>query len=289
MTDAGRRTFSRGEWAALGAGVPPRTVPQSDTAPIPPDEVADIYVPLAELIELALARHPGATFLFGVTGSVAVGKSATARAVEAVLRAGPGRPSVDVLSTDAFLFPNRVLDARGLTERKGFPDTYDWEQLGTALSALRSGAPEVSVPVYSHRRYDIVPGGLQRIARPDVLLIEGLIVLQDPPGELPASVAGVADQLDGSLYVDAAEADLARWFRQRVLAMREGTGAGQSDFARWLGSLSLAETLDVADHAWTTINLVNLRRHVAPTRDRASVVLTKGADHRVGQVELAPR
>jgi type I pantothenate kinase len=272
--------------------------------PVAADEVLAVYLPLARWIEDRLTRRrrpapgpgngsPPVTAVVGITGSVAAGKTTTARVLSGLLRRGPGRPTVDLLATDGFLFPNRVLERRGLLGRKGFPETYDHRALVAALTAVRSGQAEVAVPVYSHARYDIVPGEVQWIRRPDLLVVEGLTVLQGPPGG--GSVAGVdgpaeigAERLvDLAVYVDADEDSLLQWHTERLLALRSGgagDGAGPADFLGWLTSLSDAEVTQLAASSWSEINLVNLRDHVAPTRSRADVILEKDRDHRVRRV-----
>jgi type I pantothenate kinase len=195
-----------------------------------------------------------------------------------LLRRGPAHRTVDLLTTDGFLYPNRILEQRGLLDRKGFPETYDDHALTAALDAVRAGQPEVGVPVYSHESYDIVPGQVQWIRRPDLLVVEGLTVLQGALGAGPL--------VDLAIYVDADEASVARWHTERLLALRSDVDAEPSDFQRWFTSLSEVEAHQVAASSWSEINLVNLRQHVAPTRGQADVILEKDADHRVHRVLL---
>ncbi len=230
------------------------------------------------------SRRVARTTVIGITGSVAAGKSTIARELVRLLGRGPGRPAVDLLTTDGFLFPNRTLEERGLLARKGFPETYDHPALIAALEAVRSGRPEVGVPVYSHQTYDIVPGAVQWIRAPDLLVVEGLTVLQGGPGgggEVGPAPEGL---IDLALYVDAAEEDLSRWLTDRLLALRASGAGASSDFLRWLSTLTVSETRQLAASAWTEVNLVNLREHVAPTRGRADLILEKGADHRVRRI-----
>jgi type I pantothenate kinase len=272
---------------------------------VPPDEVAEVYVPLGRLLGVvASARRAGVRtmaelldlgagvppFVVGVAGSVAVGKSTVAAVVQALLARQPGLRPVEVLSTDAFLYPNAELAARGLSERKGFPETYRWAALLSALAAIRSGVEEVEVPVYSHRDYDIVPGRRHRIGRPGALIVEGLNVLQVGPGRgdpdegtLPRT-ALASDFFDWSIYVDAAEEDIAGWHRRRLLELHRAGAEGTGGFLGWFCSLSEPEAEAVAEGAWSGINAVNLREHIAPTRARADMILHKDADHRVGDV-----
>jgi type I pantothenate kinase len=224
-------------------------------------------------------------FIIGIAGGVAVGKSTAARMIRALLSRAPGCPAVELLGTDAFLFPNRVLEERGLTERKGFPETYDRPALLETLSSIRSGAPEVNVPVYSHEAYDVLSDRGRVISRPDVVIVEGLNVLQTGPAG-PGGQAEVSDFIDVALYVDAAEEHAAGWHEERLLEMRSTAGTDRGAFLDWFSSLSEQEARNVAHLAWSEINLVNMRQHVAPTRARAHLILGKDGQHRVGQVQV---
>ena len=293
--DAGFEAFPREQWiargrsSAIGSGPGPEAARSvAGGAPVDVDEVLDVYLPLACWIEerLEAGRPPrgeqgdvrSPTSVIGITGSVAAGKTTTARVLTGLLRRGPAPGPVDLLTTDGFLYPNRILEQRGLLDRKGFPETYDHRALTDALDAVRSGRSEVAVPVYSHERYDIVPDQVQWIRRPRLLVVEGLTVLQ--------RAAGGGALVDLAVYVDADEASVAEWHTRRLLALRSDPGVEPSEFQRWFCSLSDAEARHVASSSWSEINLVNLREHVAPTRDRADVILEKGADHRVRRVLL---
>jgi type I pantothenate kinase len=303
--DVGFETFTRRQWAGFGGLVEPgRSSSQMEevarrAGPISPEEVADVYLPLSQFLtvlrESKRARRAQVgrfldsegqptPFMVGITGSVAVGKSTTARVLKDLLECGPGHPTVDLLSTDSFLYPNRVLEGRGLMDRKGFPETYDRAGLIGALAAIRSGRPDVAVPVYSHRSYDIVPDEHALIRHPDLVIVEGLNVLQVASEAPPYGQVTVSDFLDTSIYVDAAEEAIARWFRQRLLGLRSSGTEDPGAFLRWFSSLSDQEASDVADETWSGINLVNLRENVAPTRLRAQVILVKGGDQQVSQV-----
>lgn len=303
---SGFRTYSRAQWAALGAardgGPEPGPVGGDDPAvPLPADELDEVYRPLARLLAMKAAGRPdpahrraacsgsgpAAPFVVGVTGGVAAGKTTVARRIQTLLRCHPALGPVEILSTDSFLLPNDRLAALGLGARKGFPESYDRPRLLAVLAAVRSGEPVVEVPVYSHRDYDILPGRTQAITRPGVLVVEGLDVLQ--AGPVTSGAAGgsrVSDFLDWSIYVDAAEADLARWHRQRLLDIHRAGSGGAAGFLGWFCSLSEDEAGAVAEEAWRGINSVNLRRHIAPTRVRASMILHKGPGHRVSHIRV---
>jgi type I pantothenate kinase len=304
--DAGFEVFTRGRWAALARrsvnALSDMEVHQLAATgdPISVDEVVDVYLPLAELLALiADARHHAqqrigtflgenrgrVPFIVGIAGGVAVGKSTTARLLQTLLGNGDERPSVELLTTDGFLFPNATLEARGIMSRKGFPESYDQRRLIEALAAIRAGAAEVATPVYSHLSYDIVPDELQIIRRPDILIVEGLNVLQvSTRGVSPAPVV-VSDFFDVSIYVDAAEMDVAGWYAERLLTLRSVLNEPRSFFHR-IASLSDEEVLTLAQQVWDQVNVVNLRENIAPTRGRAHLILEKGSDHLVRRVLL---
>ena len=268
--------------------------------PTDQDDVREVYHPLTELIT-GFARGvdqvwrgwdaylrldvPTPPFVLGVTGSVAVGKTTVSRLLAELLRRSPGRPKVALVTTDSFLLPNAVLESRGLLDRKGFPQTYDTDALLRFVMAIKSGASEVACPVYSHVSYDIVPDESIRIARPDILVLEGLNVLQPPvdPAELAMSVA---DFVDFSVYVDAAEDDIERWFIQRFLTLRGSAFTDPDSFFRQYAVLGDDEAIALAHDVWRDINGPNLREHIIPTRGRASVVLRKDANHVIETVRI---
>jgi type I pantothenate kinase len=309
--------FSRAEWARLSDATPlPLTEPQVREVVGPNermslDEVADVYQPLSRLLNLYVAatqrlHEATATFLgaatprvpyvVGVAGSVAVGKSATSRVLQALLARWPSHPQVDLITTDGFLLPRAELEARGLMERKGFPESYDQRRLVRFMADLKSGAPEVTAPVYSHLAYDIVPGEHQVVRQPDIVIVEGLNVLQtgSGPASRSARAAGsvkplpmfVSDFFDFSIYVDANEADIEQWYVERFLTLRDTVFRNPSSYFHRYATLTPEEAAATARTIWRSINLANLRQNVLPTRERAHLILEKGRDHAVRRVRL---
>jgi type I pantothenate kinase len=268
--------------------------------PISLNEVADIYLPLSRLLSFHVAAvqelhasvggfltrpTPKVPYIIGIAGSVAVGKSTAARVLQALLTRWPGHPRVDLVTTDGFLFPNRVLRRRGIMHRKGFPESYDLRRLVRFLSEVKSGKALVSAPVYSHLTYDIVPGKRLVVRRPDILILEGLTVLHtgtSSPGRGPQVF--VSDFFDFSLYIDADERHVRRWFVERFLTFRETAFRDPRSYFRRFADLSAAEARRFALEVWREINGRNLRENVLPTRSRADLILRKGPDHRVQRV-----
>lgn len=266
-------------------------------------EVEQVYLPISRLLsfyEQATARlHQVTTdflderaartpFLIGVAGSVAVGKSTTARILAELIRRWDTRPSVDLVTTDGFLYPNAVLERRALMGRKGFPESYDRRALLRFVSEVKAGRTEVRAPVYSHLVYDIVPAEQIVVRRPDVLIVEGLNVLQPPRPHPNGRGPGLAvsDFFDFSVYVDAHVGDIKRWYVERFLSLRQTAFADpESHFHRY-ASLSDEAAVDVAVDIWDSINAPNLIENILPTRSRATLVLLKGPDHKVDRVRL---
>jgi type I pantothenate kinase len=298
------REIGRADWARLAAGV---TQPLSETEVVQIRglgdrldlaEVREVYLPLSRLLSLyaKATKRLGADtsaflgetdvttpFVVAVAGSVAVGKSTIARLLRELMSRWSDTPRVELVTTDGFLLPNAELERRGIMDRKGFPESYDRRGLVEFLTAVKSGEPEVKAPVYSHVRYDIIPDAHITVRRPDVVIVEGLNVLQPPPS--PNDVA-VSDLFDFSVYVDADAAHIAQWYVDRFLALRQSAFANPTSFFRVFAELSDDEAIDRAMRFWNEINLPNLEENVLPTRHRASLVLRKGADHKVESVLL---
>lgn len=304
------RSFTRDEWAALREGEP--MVLEMDEVDrlrslndrLSMEEVEAIYLPLSRLLSMyveatqglfeATKRFLGSNgakvpFVIGVAGSVAVGKSTTSRVLQALLSRWPNTPKVDLITTDGFLLPNAVLEAEKLMNRKGFPESYDVKALLAFLGNVKAGHEHVEAPVYSHLTYDVVPGETVSVDQPDILIVEGLNVLQarqPSPSEADRSVPFVSDFFDFSVYIDADEATLALWYVQRFMRLRETAFKDPKSYFHRYSKLTDEEAEAVAMHIWNGINLPNLRDNVRPTRARADLILTKGDRHAIERVDL---
>jgi type I pantothenate kinase len=302
------RTFSRAEWARLRADTPmtlePNELEQLSglIEELSVDEVEEIYLPLSRLLNLYVAasqRLHAVTstflgradckvpFIIGVGGSVAVGKSTTARVLKALLARWPDHPRVDQITTDGFLLPNMELERRKLMERKGFPESFDTARLLNFLNDVKSGKERVEAPVYSHFHYDILPAQKQVIERPDILIVEGLNVLQ--AARLPRdgeAIPFVSDFFDFSIYIDAEPEVIQDWYVTRFMRLRSTAFRDPAAYFHRYASLSHDNALARALDIWRTINLKNLEENILPTRQRARLILRKAADHRVHSVSL---
>lgn len=303
------RFFTARKWATFRADTP-LTLTEEEVQrlgslndPIDLNEVRRIYLSMSRLLSahvetsqalFTLRKRFFATddavktpFIIGIAGSVAVGKSTTARILKELLRRWPSSPQVDLVTTDGFLYPNAVLRERNLMERKGFPESYDVGALLRFLSAIKSGRASVRAPVYSHLTYDVMPGEFVTIDRPDILIFEGLNVLQ--PRELPRDgkfVPFVSDFFDFSIYIDADEVLIHKWYINRFMKLRETAFRNPASFFHRYSQLSDEAARSIAEGLWANINLKNLRENILPTRPRADLILRKGPDHLVEEVAL---
>lgn len=304
--------FDRAAWARLGEATPlPLTAGELDRVrslgdAVDLDEVREVYLPLSRLLTLHVqeggrlyrayrtflgAQHSKAQtvrtpFVIGVAGSVSVGKSTTARLLKLLLARWPQHPRVELVTTDGFLHPNAELTRRDLMSRKGFPESYDRRALLRFVTEVKAGRAEVTAPVYSHLVYDIVPEQRLTVHRPDILLLEGLNVLQPASSLAGRAALAVSDFIDFSVYVDAATDDIRRWYVERFLRLRETAFRDPDSYFRRYALLDEQEAVARAESIWAEINGPNLAQNILPTRGRASLVLRKGPDHNVTGVRL---
>ncbi len=300
-------SFTRQQWSELRNSVP-MTLSEEDLTELQGvnesltmEEVEEIYLPLARLLNLYVAarqsrntvlnnflnnQESAPPFIIGIAGSVAVGKSTTARLLKALLSRWENHPKVELVTTDGFLYPKHVLSERGIMRRKGFPESYDIKRLVEFVSDVKAGKPNLKVPVYSHITYDITDE-VKEVDRPDVLIIEGLNVLQsgmDYPHD-PHRVF-VSDFLDFSLYVDANSDVIESWYVERFLKFRQGAFTRPGSYFSHYTKLNEKEAIEKAHDIWQTINGINLHQNILPTKGRAQLILKKGSDHKVEEILL---
>jgi type I pantothenate kinase len=300
--------YLREDWARLRADMPmPLTEAELDnlaslTERVSSQEVVEIYLPLSRLLNLYVEATQGLhgaaerflrkgdgkmPFILGLAGSVAAGKSTTARVLKALLARWPSHPRVELVPTDGFLFPNAVLEARDMMNRKGFPESYDLPRLLNFLADVKSGKEKVDAPVYSHLIYDVLPDQKLVIERPDIVIVEGLNVLQ--PAKLPQdgeAIPFVSDFFDFSIYIDADAELVEAWYVERFLRLRQTAFRDPASYFHRYATLSEEEARETALSIWRSINLVNLTENILPTRQRADLILRKGTDHAVETVAL---
>lgn len=302
------RTFSRGEWAKLRNGVQ-LTLTEEELVRlsglierISQDEVTEIYLPVSKLVNYyvraAQLLHSATSkffnrgeakmpFIIGIAGSVAVGKSTSARVLRELLARWSAHQRVDLVPTDGFLWPNAELERRGIMHRKGFPESFDQARLLEFVADVKAGRSHVEAPVYSHFSYDIVPGEKIVVDRPDILIVEGLNVLQ--PAKLPKhgeAVPFVSDFFDFSIYIDADPALIEKWYVARFLRLWRTAFRDKDAYFYRYSKLSQEQAIAQALKLWRTINLVNLKKNILPTRQRANLILSKAEAHRVETVSL---
>lgn len=303
------RFFTAAQWAKFRADTP-LTLTEDEIGrlrslndPVDLEEVKRIYLALSRLLSahvesMQMLFHQRALFLnvpdarktpfiIGVAGSVSVGKSTTARVLKELLQRWPSSPKVDLVTTDGFLYPNETLRQRNLMDRKGFPESYDVGALLRFLSSIKSGQRDVPAPVYSHLVYDVVPDQFVTVDAPDILIFEGINVLQ--PGKLPLDgkiVPFLSDFFDFSIYIDADEDLIHDWYIMRFMRLRETAFRDPHSFFHRYSQLSDDAARAIAEGIWTNINLKNLRENIIPTRPRADLILRKGADHLIKEVAL---
>lgn len=269
--------------------------------PLTMQEIEDIYFPLSHLLRMHIDcyhqlhqranaffnnKYKRLPFIIGIAGSVAAGKSTTARVLQKVLSLGPGNPKVDLVTTDGFLRPNAYLEAKGILNRKGFPESYDTRRLLSFLSDIKSGKDVVSAPVYSHLTYDIIPNELQQVAHPDILIVEGVNVLQVNVQAKRGPRVFVSDFFDYAIYVDADPKNLLQWYIQRFEWLRKTAFQKPASYFHKYADLDENQSINKATAIWEEINKPNLVKNILPTRFRADLILEKGSHHFIKSIKI---
>lgn len=308
MPDSPYLEFTRLAWSQYRKGIPlPLKKSEIKTLrgqieKISIKEIETIYLPIARLLNMYVSAtkslydvteeffgqlQPKVPYLIGIAGGVAVGKSTTSRVLKALLSRWPEHRHVDIVTTDGFLYPNKYLEEHQLLNRKGFPETYDLKRLLRFLSDIKAGKKQLKVPIYSHQTYDIVPGSFQTIEKPDIVILEGLNILQASPAHPgKQNQQFVSDFFDFSIYVDAEEKTVKKWFMDRFSLFRKRAKNDPESFYHQFSGLSAKKAASFAEEVWEGINARNLRENILPYRQRARLILFKGQNHEIEKLFL---